>query len=723
MPALTPITALLTADIAEFRAAMKESSDLTSKFSMAVSDASVRANAAFRSYAAAAKEATAAQAELDKVQKSGTATADEVTAAEDRLAAAQDRLIGSGERAALAQERLMKAQKAQAAAATESTAATAEGGGAMAALTGPVGMAAAAVGYLGYKTISMGGDFQSAMEKLHTQAQVPQSEINSLGDSVLGLAGKLGADPMSLVDALYHVESSFESMPSVLKASGGALGVLETAAKGAIIGGSDLTSTTDALDAAIASGIPGVKDAAQTMAVLNGIVGTGDMKMSDLAKAFSTGMVSQVKLFGGSIQDVGAGLALFGDNIQRAQKAGTLFRMAFQDLALPAVGQRSADAFKEINLKASDLQKTLTNQGLVPALSLLRQKLIDAHIPMKDWSVLITEMFTKKAGTGITEMLGQYDRLLSKYPALSKATKTFDDDWKKTSETWNQQVKRMEDGLKALGIKIGEVLITDIENAVKWVQKVWGEITTWYNKQDILKRAVQICGDILRNDLIKPVQDAFNGISKNLKPAFDDLKKVLDENPKAVHAIELVFGAVLIIITKVYAFIQSSLIKGLIQLVEDGIKLAVGEVELFVKALQKIIDIASNVIGRVRDMAGAISNIGGIGMLQQVAGFLGFADGGPVPGPEGAAMLAIVHGGEYVVSNEMMRTGKIPAQGGGASLGAGVGSRGGGGGGGTPTVENHFYVDGKAIQPAVQRQVLRYNQRNPANGLALSTGR
>jgi hypothetical protein len=46
------------------------------------------------------------------------------------------------------------------------------------------------------------------------------------------------------------------------------------------------------------------------------------------------------------------------------------------------------------------------------------------------------------------------------------------------------------------------------------------------------------------------------------------------------------------------------------------------------------------------------------------AGILEYAGGGEVPGPKGMAQLAVVHGGEYVVSNEM-RSGGAPTFGGG----------------------------------------------------------
>lgn len=72
-----------------------------------------------------------------------------------------------------------------------------------------------------------------------------------------------------------------------------------------------------------------------------------------------------------------------------------------------------------------------------------------------------------------------------------------------------------------------------------------------------------------------------------------------------------------------------------------------------------------------------------------------YADGGYVPGPKGAAQLAVVHGGEYVVSNAMQARG----------------------GGGTVTNNVNIYVDGG--DPAkVVAALKRYTQQNGPGWMA-----
>lgn len=116
-------------------------------------------------------------------------------------------------------------------------------------------LAGAALVGVGVESVKMASTFQAQMTKLNTQAGVSQSEMGKLNAGVLKLAGTVGTDPDSLAESLFHVESNFESMGIT---SDKALSLVATAAKGAKVGGADMVDVTNALTAAVASGIPGV---------------------------------------------------------------------------------------------------------------------------------------------------------------------------------------------------------------------------------------------------------------------------------------------------------------------------------------------------------------------------------------------------------------------------------------------------------------------------------
>lgn len=98
-----------------------------------------------------------------------------------------------------------------------------------------------------------------------------------------------------------------------------------------------------------------------------------------------------------------------------------------------------------------------------------------------------------------------------------------------------------------------------------------------------------------------------------------------------------------------------------------------------------------------------------------VAKFLGFDKGGWVPGPAGAPKLAVVHGGEFVLSRDMIAAGQggpVPP----ATATSGSGHPGGAGAGPSSLVA-HLYIDGKKFHTAYIPVVQQYKDRTGATGL------
>jgi TP901 family phage tail tape measure protein len=132
----------------------------------------------------------------------------------------------------------------------------------------------------------------------------------------------------------------------------------------------------------------------------------------------------------------------------------------------------------------------------------------------------------------------------------------------------------------------------------------------------------------------------------------------------------------------------------------------------------------------IHGVTSAFSSVSSI--ASKVGSFLGFEDGGYVPGAPGSATLAIVHGGEYVLSRQML-TGQAPVDnraltgilktsglgGGGGSM-AGFAVGGGGVGGGNTTIIIPVTVLGSMlsteqdIQNAVITVMNRFGLRNGA---------
>ncbi|MGW3135891.1 phage tail tape measure protein [Streptomyces sp. NPDC001139] len=307
---------------------------------------------------------------------------------------------------------------------------------------------------VGVESIKMASKFDASMTLLVTQAGVAKKEMGTLRKGILDLAGKVGQDPDSLAESLFHVESNFESMGI---SSSKALKLVETAAKGATTGHADLVDVTNALTAAVASGIPGVEDFDKAMGVLNATVGVGDMKMQDLANAFGSGMVATVKGFGLTIQDVGAALAVFGDNNIRGSLAGNQLRMSVMALGKPV--STAKDALDKLGMKTDTLAKDMRKGGLKLALEDLIDRFKKTGITGKEQGQVITDLFGRKAGAGLNVLVDQFDRLKTKYPALEEGAHHFGKSWEDTKKTFAFQTKAMKGELESLGIQLGVKLM------------------------------------------------------------------------------------------------------------------------------------------------------------------------------------------------------------------------------------------------------------------------
>lgn len=373
------------------------------------------------------------------------ASIDVTTAAVDEMAAAYDRAAGS---AGIAGD-------------------SAQGAGDKAATAGAMWKTALlgiAVG-LGYG-IDQAAKYQSSSTKLLTQAGVAKSQYASLQSGVLSLASSVGFSPNSLMAALYHVESSFQSVGITAPK---ALSLLQTASEGAQTGGANLVDVTNALDATIAAGVGGITTYSQAMGALNAIVGAGDMTMEDLAQAMGTGLMAQGKLYGQTIQQIGAALATLGDNNIRGAKAATDLRMTWQAIQAPLAG--GVAVLNHLGLASSTLADTMVHHGLTAAIGQFIQHLNASKVPVADWGQYVTEIFGKRAGTGIGVLIDQYGRLVSKLPDIKKGADDFGSAWATQQKTLSQQWDNLKGGLQALAISFGTVLLPMVTKVVGGLAK------------------------------------------------------------------------------------------------------------------------------------------------------------------------------------------------------------------------------------------------------------
>lgn len=228
---------------------------------------------------------------------------------------------------------------------------------------GKVTLVAGAAGFaaLGAESVRLAGNFQSAAEHLVTDAGESQKALGGVEQGMLAVSQQTGTSATDIVNGMYHIESA-----GYHGAAG--LAILKAAAEGAKVGNADLDTVSKTLTGTMrAYNIP----ASQSVSVMNQLiaaVGSGDMRMQDLAS--SLGNVAPIAAAAHvSLAQVGGAIATMTAQNMTAQQAT-------QDLAnlirgLQAPNQVAVNEMAQFGLNANTVSSNLGKEGLTGTLDTL----------------------------------------------------------------------------------------------------------------------------------------------------------------------------------------------------------------------------------------------------------------------------------------------------------------------------------------------------------------
>lgn len=410
-------------------------------------------------------------------------------------------LIGDDSALLAAAKRSSTALEATAAAATKANATMAGSSAAAAASAGSawetgLQKVASAGKYAAVALVAIGGysvdaaaKFQAAMELVHTQAGMSQSDVDALSKSVLALAPAVGIGPDKLAEGLYHVASAFGSQGMPLNEM---MDILTMAAHNAATGMADMEDSTQAMIGVLAAGLPDVHNASDAAAYLNTTVGIGDMRMQQLSAAIATGVLPTFKEAGLGMTDFSAALATLTDNVTPANQSATRLRMtiallgapskaAFEALKAVGVGAEEAnnafshrDELQKYGVNVSQLSADLQKpDGLLVAVNDLKSHLQNAGLTANEQAAVIERAFGGgRTSAAIQTLLDESDRLASKYKSLgteASRASTQQEDWAKTQATFKQQANELGSALQVMGIQLGEKLLPALSKFVQFL--------------------------------------------------------------------------------------------------------------------------------------------------------------------------------------------------------------------------------------------------------------
>ena len=233
-----------------------------------------------------------------------------------------------------------------------------------------------------YEGIKQYTNFNKLMTQTFSQANVSMSKQKALTADVRKIAMDTGRSYNDVADALYRVASATSSFHggagattrqlSALTRQAANLQVLGNVAGGAnadaaarIIGAVANTNTKD-----FANIKDPTKKAAAIAATMNAIVGSGDIRMTDLISALGRGVLTSASSVGLSSRDAGAFIDLLTAKGTSGASAGTYVAHAFQLLAGSTT--QNTKWQEAIGLKSGEMLQTMKTQGLGGAAQLLR---------------------------------------------------------------------------------------------------------------------------------------------------------------------------------------------------------------------------------------------------------------------------------------------------------------------------------------------------------------
>jgi len=352
-----------------------------------------------------------------------------------------------------------------------------------------LGLAAAAI-FVG--SIYSAVEFEKQMELIHTQAGASQAEVKNLTGAVLAMAPAVGIGPTKLAEGLYHIESVGYRGADAMK-------VLKASADGAKVGNADLDATTYALTSVMNTFGLKASDAGRTMAQLNAIVGTGDMRMQDLNGAIGSGFLAAADTFGISLQSAGAALAYLTDRGSKADESATRLKMSFALLGAPsgkaagllkAIGISAEEvhartgamtaALKKSGLTTLQLSHDLKQpNGLGVALQDLKTHLANSGLSASQAATLISKAFGGgRSGAAIMSLYAHLDVLKQKFDAQSVAAKNFGQDVEATHHTAAFAIDALKASVSTLAIRLGTALLPAFRRVVQIVT----EVVAWLGK-------------------------------------------------------------------------------------------------------------------------------------------------------------------------------------------------------------------------------------------------
>jgi TP901 family phage tail tape measure protein len=208
-------------------------------------------------------------------------------------------------------------------------------------------------------------DFDSSMTKIVSLVGISASEVDSMRESVLKLAGNTGKAPQELADGLFVLTSAGLRGNDALEA-------LESAAKAGAAGLGETNDIARAVAGAMNAYGTDVISAAKATDIITATARAGNFEVSQFSSALGR-VLPFAKQAGASLEDVGGAVALLTRTNGDAAQSVTQIQALLRAFVVPTA--EATKALSAVGLSAEDLRNAISTDGLPAALEMLDEKL------------------------------------------------------------------------------------------------------------------------------------------------------------------------------------------------------------------------------------------------------------------------------------------------------------------------------------------------------------
>jgi len=393
----------------------------------------------------------------------------------------------------------------------------------------------------GAAATKMAFDFDKSMGQIESLVGIAGDEVKKMGETAKKMAVDTGKSANEAAEALFFITSAglkgadaTDTLNASLKASAVGLGETKVIA--------DLA--TSAMNAYGAENL----NASASTDIMVAAVREGKLEASALAGAMG-GVIPLASNMGVGFDEVGAAMAAMSRTGTGAAEGATQLTAILASIKKPTDG--AVQALAKMGLSTEDVQKSLSEDGLLATLEMLQSGLKQTG---QDTTAIFPNI---RALKGVLDLTGAgVESTRQIFDSLSNTMGATDEAFEKTSKTASFQMTQGLNAMKSSLLTVGQVILTAVAPAV---QKIGAFFTSLSEKFKALSPTTQ------------KIIVAFAGIVAALGPVIAIIGTLLTMAPAIGAAISLMLGpigliiagltAVSVVIYKNWAGIRNALIK------------------------------------------------------------------------------------------------------------------------------------------------------------------